>query len=163
MQKFCVDCLSKDVCDITGASCKKMDALVNQRKLLNNGRTTIMSNTPKNVTPKTVADKTAESQTGEEKTVPAQAAEPKAEKKESISVDDIKVDVKEKKHSVVQRIKASFEGFKVNKKALAIVGATVVIAGLAVKNRRKAVAVEWLDPTDTEVNGVVDDENPDSL
>jgi hypothetical protein len=155
MQNFCGDCLSKDVCDITGASCKKMDALVNQRKLLNNGRTTIMSNTPKNVTPKTVADKAAEPQTVEEKTVPAQATEPKVETTEP-------QDGEKTKPSLVQRLKTKVERLDKNKKAIIALAVSAAVFGVVVNNkRRKAVAVELLDPTDTSIIGVGEDASED--
>lgn len=73
MQEYCKDCLSREVCEISGGACQKMGALFIQRKSIANGRTT-MSNTPK-ATSKTVTD--ASETKVEEKTIPAQA---KAEK-----------------------------------------------------------------------------------
>lgn len=133
MENTCRDCLAQDVCEITGASCRKMGALVDQRKQIRNGRTT-MTNTAKNsVTPKTVSEKASEPKI-DETTVPAQATptEPKA------SVD-AQTDEKTKP-SLVQRLKSAAEKLKENKKALAILGASAVIAGLAIKNSRKAVS-----------------------
>ena len=126
-----------------------------------------MSNTPKNVTPKTVAEAKASEPKTDETTVPAQASETKAEK-ESISVDDIKVEVREKV-SLVQRLKAKVERLDKNKKAIIALAVSAAVFGVVVNNkRRKAVAVELLDPTDTSIIGVGEDaaedgETPDSL
>lgn len=58
------------------------------------------------------------------------------------------------KLSLVQRAKQAAEKLKHNKRAMVIVAGAAVVVGLAVKNSRKAVAVEVLDPEDTTVNGV---------
>jgi hypothetical protein len=70
----------------------------------------------------------------------------------------------QEKLSPVQRLKAAAEKLGKNRKAMLILGASAVVAGLAVKNSRKAVKVEVLDEDDTTINGVgEDDETPDSL
>lgn len=119
-----------------------------------------MSNSAKNTaaaaTPKDVKESKAE-----ETTVPAQATEPKTEKKESISVDDVKVDVKEAKLTVVKRLKSVTEKLAKNKKAMILLGGAAVVAGLAIKNNRKALAGEPLDEEDDTVIGVEQPANPD--
>ncbi|QJD49771.1 hypothetical protein SEA_CLUBPENGUIN_47 [Streptomyces phage ClubPenguin] len=160
MEDTCRNCLAQDVCDITGASCKKMDALFAQRKTIRNGRTT-MSNTAKNsaaATPKDVKEKV------EEKTVPAQAtAEPKVEQQDG---EQTPAADEKKKPSLVQRAKAAAEKLKQNKKALLILTGAAVVVGLTIKNNRKAVAVEPLDEAEGPINGVESadpDDTTDSL
>jgi phenylpyruvate tautomerase PptA (4-oxalocrotonate tautomerase family) len=74
------------------------------------------------------------------------------------SVDYVKKH--QKKISLVQRIKASADKLKKNRKAMLILGASAVVAGLAVKNSRKVVVkVEDVDSEDTAIDGDI----PDSL
>lgn len=206
MQDSCGDCLSKVVCDITGASCQKMGALFTQRKQTLNGRTT-MSNTPKNTEKQdvTVEAKAVDPKVEKEsKTVPPQAAESKSGDLKSLDkVFDIKGDavfsgtpdevlawLKERsnttyavrssgrpdimtsldytkrtaeseKPSLVQRLKAAAEKLKENKKAMVILGASAVIAGLAIKNNRKKIPAD--DELEVTVETVEGDEPTDSL
>lgn len=157
MENTCRNCLAQDVCDITGASCKKMDALFAQHKTIRNGRTT-MTNTAKNTTasttPKDVKEKV------EEKTVPSQATEPKTGEKETKDAQS------EEKLTLVKRAKAAAEKLKQNKKALLILTGAAVVVGLTIKSNRKAVAVEPLGEAEGPINGVEGtdpDETTDSL
>lgn len=147
------DCLWRVKCNITGASCPKMDALF--QKLDTEQETKNMTNTAKNTaaaaTPKDVKEKV------EEKTVPAQAtAESKVEKQ----------DGEKSKPTLVQRAKAAAEKLKKNKKALLILTGAAVVVGLTIKNNRKAVTAETAEGEtldDVEVTVENPDDTTDSL
>lgn len=68
------------------------------------------------------------------------------------------------KLSLVQRAKAAAEKLKKNKKAMAILGGAVVVAGLTVnanrKSKREAVSAEPLDEVEGPVIGIDDPEVP---
>lgn len=169
MQDHCSDCLSKNVCEITGGVCLKIGALFGQRKKTTNGRI-IMSNTAKNsATPKTVAE-AAEKNAVEETTVPAQttagnsvkdnpkyqAVNGKYEKSNTETTGDAQ---SEEKLTLVQRVKATAEKLKKNKKAMLIIGGAVVVVGLTIKNSRKTVAAEATE--DDVVEETTEIANPD--
>ena len=130
MQDACGDCLRQIVCEVTGASCPKLDALVPKIDSKTQEGDTIMSNTAKNTTaatPKTVAEAVAA-----EKTVPAQATEPKV--KEQDGVQETTEGQTNGKKSVVQRIKAVAEKLKENKRSQLLLVGAAFCAGIAVKN-----------------------------
>lgn len=181
------DCLWRVKCNITGASCPKMDALI--KKLDDTEQEEQMTNSPK-ATPKTATEsKLVE----DEKTIPAQKtakgsegqldkvldnagktlfsgtpAEVKAwlleqptkiyvvrqAKNDDLIVSTVYVEEESPKASLVQRAKQAAEKLKQNKRALAIIAGAAVVAGLAVKNSRKAVSVEPLDEAEGPINGV---------
>lgn len=198
------DCLWRVKCNITGASCPKMDAIL--QKLDDTETDNNMTNPAKNTaaaTPKTV--KEAVEGKPDETTIPAQATAPEDSKSDKVldnagkvlfsgTPDEVKtwllkqpamiyavrqaknndlvvstvyVEEGPLKLSLVQRAKAAAEKLKQNKKAMLIVAGAAVVVGLTVKNNRKAVSVETLDPEDDSVNGVGEDditpETPDSL
>lgn len=153
------DCLWRVKCNITGASCPKMDAILTK---LDTDKELKMSNTAKNTsaaaTPKDVKDKV------EEKTVPAQNTaehDVKPGIADGIKTEETKDAQSEKKVSFVQRFKAVTEKLAKNKKAMILLGGAAVVAGLAIKNNRKALAGEPLDDEDTTVIGVEQPTNPD--
>lgn len=153
------DCLWRVVCNITGASCPKMDALF--KKLDTEQETKNMTNTAKNTaaasaTPKDVKEKV------EEKTVPAQAqaTEPKVEEQDG---EQTPAADEKKKPSLVQRAKVAAEKLKQNKKALLILTGAAVVVGLTIKNNRKAVAAEPLDEVEGPINGVDEVTGPDDI
>jgi hypothetical protein len=127
----------------------------------------IMSN-PKNTaaTPKTVKE-TVEAKSGEEAVIPAQTTEVKPGFADGIKVEDPKDAQSEEKTTLVKRAKAAAEKLKSNKKAMFFLAGAAVVIGLTIKNNRKAVKVEVVDPEDTSVEGVDDvtgpDETDDSL
>lgn len=140
-----------------------MGALFSQHNRTPNGRTT-MTNTAKNsATPKTVAEKAAEVKT-EETTVPAQAT---ATEKNSVEEPkETEATAESEKLTLVQRAKAKVERLKKNKKAIIALAVSAAVFGVVVNNKRrnKAVDVETLDPEDTTVIGVGDDdESTDSV
>ena len=173
MQENCTDCLSREVCEITGGVCKKMGALFNRTIL--NGKTT-MTNTPK-ATPKTVAEQGKASNdvtdaviNGEstqrvaekvKKTIPSQTGESTTDDQE------IKDAQSDEKLTLVQRLKSMTEKLKQNKKALLILGGAVVVTGLVVKNNRKPVDEKTTDETEGPITDIdsheISDENPDSV
>lgn len=166
MPDACGDCLRQLVCEVTGASCPKLDALV--QKLDHDSNTsrgeTTMSNTAKNSgTPKTVAEAVAAAKDAKnDATVPAQAKEPQ---------DGVKVETKSEgqtdaKKSVVQRAKAVAEKLKENRGLMAGLGfAAGFVSAIVVTKRRSAAAFQTDDSdvvADTEIHTVgEDDTTPD--
>jgi hypothetical protein len=72
MQDACGDCLRQIQCEITGASCPKLDALIH--KFDTNGRTTMTNPGKNSATPKPVVEAADKTINTEEPTVPAQQA-----------------------------------------------------------------------------------------
>lgn len=165
MPDACGDCLRQLVCDVTGASCPKLDALVQKLDDRKNqeGETT-MSNTAKNPTPKTVAQAVAAEKKAEDATVPAQATEPKVE--DVVDTQNTEGDATDgKKKTVVQTLKAKIETLKKNKNAVIAIGLAAALTGVVINNKRRAAALKTDDATDvvedTQVHQVGEDDATD--
>jgi signal recognition particle subunit SEC65 len=152
MQDACGDCLRQIVCEVTGASCPKLDALVPKIDSKTQEGDTIMSNTAKNTTPAT--PKTVAEAVAAEKTVPAQATEPK------VKEDVVQETVAAEKKSVVQRIKAVAEKLKENRGAMIGLGFAAGFVSATVANKRRAAGLKVDEVTvldvieDTEIHQV---------
>jgi cobalamin biosynthesis Mg chelatase CobN len=165
MPDACGDCLRQLVCEVTGASCPKLAALIQKldHDSSNQEGDTTMTNTAKNSgTPKTVAEAVAAAKkNNDDATVPAQATstEPKDGAKTETTTDG-----QTEKTSVVQKLKARVERLKSNKSVVLIVAAGVVgaIVGSELTKRRSASAVTTDDVVaDTEIHTVGEDDTTD--
>lgn len=188
MQDACGDCLRKIQCEITGASCPKLDALIH--KLDTNGRTTMTNPTKKPVTETSVKETDVPAQAtaktwdlkgdkvldnagkvlfaGTPEEVknwllkqPTMIYAVRQMKNNDLVVSTEYVQEGSPKPSTLQRAKTAVEKFSKNQKAMFILGASIAAVGLAVKNSRKVVQVDALDEEDDTSTGV--DETPDSL
>jgi hypothetical protein len=128
----------------------------------------VMTNPKNSATPKTVAEKSnsvteavIDGESVEEiaekvkKTIPTQTT---TEKGDDVEPEEVKGT---DKLSLVQRFKTATGKLAKNRKALLLLGASAVIAGLAVKNSRKAIVM--MDDTADETATDDIDETSDSL
>lgn len=166
MPDACGDCLRQLVCEVTGASCPKLDALIQKLDDSKNqeGDTTMSNNAKNTATPKTVAQAVAAEKNAEDATVPAQAtAEPKVE--DVVDTKNAEGDATDGKKTVVQTLKAKLETLKKNKNAVIAIGLAAALTGVVINNKRRAAALKTDDATDvvedTQVHQVGEDDATD--